>query len=135
MAIRLAFDLGLHTSTRRYVDDGAMTIDEANARNVTLWGCFLNDRLVFSHTRVDTRCTYPRSRGWGMYLGRPFHTDIQNISAERPNSLGTQEMTTWTAYGLFEHSADDSTNVSPHSILLDRSVELCNVMSPLGHSL
>lgn len=44
MAVRLAFDLGLHISTRKYVAEGAMSAEEANARNVAVWGCFMNDR-------------------------------------------------------------------------------------------
>ena len=46
MAIRLAFDLGLHISLRRYVEEGKMTFAEADARNVTIWGCALNDWYV-----------------------------------------------------------------------------------------
>ncbi|KAI5275949.1 hypothetical protein E4T47_01054 [Aureobasidium subglaciale] len=46
MAVRLAFDLGLHISTRRYVSEGSMSLQEANARNVAVWGCFMNDRWV-----------------------------------------------------------------------------------------
>ena len=49
MAVRLAYDLGLHTSTKRYVDEGSMTPEEANARNVAIWGCFMNDRYVELH--------------------------------------------------------------------------------------
>jgi hypothetical protein len=44
MAVRLAFDLGLHTSTRKYVAEGSMSAGEANARNLAIWGCFMNDR-------------------------------------------------------------------------------------------
>lgn len=46
MAIRLAFDLGLHISLRRYVEEGKMIFAEADARNVTIWGCALNDWYV-----------------------------------------------------------------------------------------
>lgn len=46
MAIRLALTLGLHISTRKYVEEGKMTAVEANARNVTMWGSFLNDWCV-----------------------------------------------------------------------------------------
>jgi hypothetical protein len=46
MAVRLAYDLGLHTSTKRYVEEGSMTPEEANARNIAIWGCFMNDRYV-----------------------------------------------------------------------------------------
>lgn len=46
MAVRLAFDLGLHVSSRRYVEEGKMTFAEANARNITIWGCALNDWYV-----------------------------------------------------------------------------------------
>lgn len=48
MAVRLAYDLGLHTSTKRYVDEGSMNPEEANARNIAIWGCFMNDRCVGS---------------------------------------------------------------------------------------
>lgn len=49
MAVRLAYDLGLHTSTKRHVDEGSMTPEEANARNIAIWGSFMNDRYVKSH--------------------------------------------------------------------------------------
>ena len=46
MAIRLAFDLGLHISTKKYVEEGSMSASEAKARSITIWGCFMNDRSV-----------------------------------------------------------------------------------------
>lgn len=46
MAVRLAFDLGLHVSSRRYVEEGKIAPAEANARNVSIWGCALNDWYV-----------------------------------------------------------------------------------------
>jgi hypothetical protein len=49
MAIRLALTLGLHTSTRKYIEGGKMTAIEANARNVTMWGSFVNDWCVVFH--------------------------------------------------------------------------------------
>lgn len=55
MAIRLALTLGLHTSTRRYVEESKMTAVEANARTVTMWGSFLNDWWVLSTDLQLTR--------------------------------------------------------------------------------
>lgn len=48
MAVRLAFDLGLHISTQKYVDEGTVSHEESNARNIAVWGCFMNDRSVTS---------------------------------------------------------------------------------------
>ena len=48
MAVRLAFDLGLHAPTQQYVDEAAMTREEARARSRTMWGCYIND--WFAHT-------------------------------------------------------------------------------------
>jgi hypothetical protein len=53
MAVRLAFDLGLHTSTKKYVDEGLMSPEEANARNLAIWGCFMNDRYVMVENHVS----------------------------------------------------------------------------------
>lgn len=41
MAMRLSFDLGLHIDSTAYVESGAMTKLEAEARQVTFWGCFV----------------------------------------------------------------------------------------------
>lgn len=57
MAIRLALTLGLHISTRRYVEDGKMTAIEANARNLTMWGSSLNDWYVLCRLFGNLRNT------------------------------------------------------------------------------
>ncbi len=41
MAMRLAFDLGLHVDSAAYVKSGRMTRLESEARQVTFWGCFV----------------------------------------------------------------------------------------------
>ncbi|KAI7210381.1 hypothetical protein KC333_g8257 [Hortaea werneckii] len=124
MAIRLAFDLGLHISTHRYVKNGSMRPEEANARNVTIWGCFMNDR------------------GCGFYLGRPFHNNVQDIASELPivdDSYGNGR--SWTAVPSLqeqsdgEHPENGHTYWNPQGILLERWVSLHKIMSALGNSL
>lgn len=43
MAVRLAFDLGLHLGNQQHIDDGSMGIEEAIVRNTTFWGIYVND--------------------------------------------------------------------------------------------
>ena len=47
MAVRLAFDLGLHIDMGKWVSKGKMTKAEENARRNTFWACWTNDQLVF----------------------------------------------------------------------------------------
>ncbi|KAI0145003.1 fungal-specific transcription factor domain-containing protein [Pestalotiopsis sp. NC0098] len=84
MAVRLAYDFGLHTSPKQYVDTGEMTPTEARLRNTTFWGVFVVDRM------------------WAIYLGRPFQSCLEDITVERPLSGGPHSSTAtsvWKPYG------------------------------------
>ncbi|KAH8201543.1 hypothetical protein TruAng_004314 [Truncatella angustata] len=82
MAIRLAYDLGLHISPAKYVTSGVMSAEEARVRRVAFWGAFSTDRM------------------WGFYLGRPFHNNLEDIHVERPSTDGTESpKQTWAPYG------------------------------------
>ena len=45
MAMRIAFDLGLHIDSTGYVAQGILTVAEARARQVAFWGCYLSNLL------------------------------------------------------------------------------------------
>ena len=47
MAMRLAVDLGLHLDTDIYVRVGKLSLREATVRQITFWGTYFLDRLVF----------------------------------------------------------------------------------------
>lgn len=44
MAIRLAFDLGLHKDMTSYVEKGIITNSEADLRRTIFWGAYLVDQ-------------------------------------------------------------------------------------------
>jgi hypothetical protein len=44
MSFRMALDLGLHLSCDELVSSGRMSQEEANARAITFWGCYLYDK-------------------------------------------------------------------------------------------
>ncbi|KAK5692323.1 hypothetical protein LTR17_025373 [Elasticomyces elasticus] len=119
MAVRLAFDLGLHAATRSYVEEGVMNEDEARSRSNTFWGVFINDSVL------------------SLNLGRPFHTNIDEIAAEKPKcSSIDQHSDIWIAYTQPEDttkSMDQALN--PKSSLLYSWIALYEIMCALGHSL
>ena len=41
MAMRLAFDLGLHVESDPYVEQGLLTVKEAEARRSIFWSCLV----------------------------------------------------------------------------------------------
>jgi hypothetical protein len=43
MAMRIAFDLGLHVDSTGYVTQGILTPAEARARQVAFWGCYVSN--------------------------------------------------------------------------------------------
>ncbi|KAI1212069.1 fungal-specific transcription factor domain-containing protein [Annulohypoxylon truncatum] len=118
MAIRLAFDLGLHLNTKQYVQDGTMTAEEARARSVTFWGLIATDRM------------------WGIYLGRPFHNTLETVSVEMPTypQLG-HKATLWTAYGAYSDHSKGLILPDPSHVLSEKWQALYEIMSPLELSL
>lgn len=51
MAMRLAFDLGLHVDGEPYVEQGLFTAKEAEARRATFWSCVVVNQYVSIPTR------------------------------------------------------------------------------------
>lgn len=44
MAMRLAYDLGLHLDMTPYVEKGIITNEECNMRRMIFWGSSLNEQ-------------------------------------------------------------------------------------------
>ncbi|KAK5049316.1 hypothetical protein LTR84_004245 [Exophiala bonariae] len=65
MAMRLAFDLGLHVDVDPYVEQGTFTAQEGEARRTTFWSC-----VVVNHL-------------WSFSLGRPFRVDSEEVTVKR----------------------------------------------------
>jgi hypothetical protein len=52
MAMRLAFDLGLHVDSGPYVKQGLLTGKEADARRSAFWSCVVVNQYVCCVTLV-----------------------------------------------------------------------------------
>ncbi|KAM5370266.1 hypothetical protein ACJZ2D_008562 [Fusarium nematophilum] len=117
MAMRLAFDLGLHVDMQPYVLRGDMTKEEAKARGTAFWGCYIVDHL------------------WGFYLGRPFHTNSGNITVQKPWADPSDVASLWSPCGQDEgDEADKSTGTLGHVDLVSQQwVLLCESMDALGN--
>lgn len=114
--MRLAFDLGLHIDPTPYVLSGKMTDTEARVRSVTFWGTFAIDRM------------------WGLYLGRPFHNTLENVTLKRPSEdPATQTRTFWTPYGT--PVANQKSWPDTQELIAGRWVSLYEIMSELGYKM
>lgn len=49
MAMRLAFDLGLHLDMTPYVESGIISAEECKLRRTIFWAAYLNEQYVCSH--------------------------------------------------------------------------------------
>ncbi|KAJ4243815.1 hypothetical protein NW762_014692 [Fusarium torreyae] len=113
MAMRLAFDLGLHIDPTPYVISGKMAPVEARVRNVTFWGTFATDRM------------------WGFYLGRPFYNALENVSLRRPSEDPVAyPISFWTPYGTPD--SEQGMWLDIQELIAGRWVALYEIMSELG---
>lgn len=42
--MRMAYNLGLHTDPRRWVQSGRLTAEEAEVRSIAWWGCYMVEK-------------------------------------------------------------------------------------------
>jgi hypothetical protein len=47
MAMRLAFDLGLHLDMIPYVEKGIISTEECNTRRTIFWAAYINEQYAF----------------------------------------------------------------------------------------
>ncbi|KAK1673372.1 fungal-specific transcription factor domain-containing protein [Colletotrichum godetiae] len=94
-ATRMAHNLGLHLDCSKWATAGLLSEEEAEARKVTWWGCYVVDKLF--------------STG----LGRPSSTPKSTISCPKPSIDSNEEYTPWlpTSETL---SSDKSLGVHSH---------------------
>jgi len=82
MAMRVAFDLGLHIDSTGYVAQGILTVAEARARQVAFWGCYLSNLL------------------WSFHLGRPFSLDDSEVTVPKPDPNIPPANPIWQPYSV-----------------------------------
>ncbi|TQN67785.1 Nitrogen assimilation transcription factor nit-4, partial [Colletotrichum shisoi] len=76
-ATRMAHNLGLHLDGSKWTTAGLVSEEEAEARKVTWWGCYVVDKL------------------FAIGLGRPSSTPKSTISCPKPSIDTVEEFTPW----------------------------------------
>ncbi|KAJ5168261.1 uncharacterized protein N7482_003855 [Penicillium canariense] len=120
MAMRLAFDLGLHLDMSSCVADGSISAAEAELRRMVFWGAYTLDQH------------------WGYLLGRPFRINMEDVTIDKPGRDSTWDQAQrWTPYGLPYPVSylSDTPIVNPVAALSRYRILLCEIMTPLGHVL
>ncbi|KAI1213739.1 fungal-specific transcription factor domain-containing protein [Annulohypoxylon truncatum] len=118
MAMRLAFDLALHVDMSSYVSRGSLSQSEADLRRTVFWGAYTADYT------------------WGLYLGRPFRINMEDVTIEKPGgNPATETATQWIPYGS-PKSLDDCTPCVDYPEELSRyRAMMCEIMAPLVYAL
>ncbi|KAJ5928925.1 hypothetical protein N7466_007881 [Penicillium verhagenii] len=117
MSMRLAFDLGLHIDMTSYVNQGDISVREADVRRTVFWGSYVADHF------------------WGFYLGRPFRMNAGDVSVSKPaSSLGPEKETVWKPYGLQDKDFDNLLK-DPTELICRQFIVLWEMISPVGHIL
>ncbi|KAJ5679445.1 fungal-specific transcription factor domain-containing protein [Penicillium macrosclerotiorum] len=120
MAMRLAFDLGLHIDMSTYVAKGSISTDEAELRRMVFWGAYTLDHH------------------WGFLLGRPFRINMEDVTVDKPrNDADSNNSHDWISYGLpYPITSTNSIHITSPIMTLSRyRITLCEIMTPLGHVL
>ncbi|GAB7329233.1 hypothetical protein MBLNU13_g01044t2 [Cladosporium sp. NU13] len=118
LVVLSSYEAAATRDTRAWVfsEEGKMTAAEANARNVTMWGSFLND------------C------GCGLYLGRPSYTNVKDIASDKPYLDNHSSF--WTEYVSSDEQAPGLPSFrDPQAMLMDKWIKLYEIMSKLGYSM
>ncbi|KAL4781068.1 fungal-specific transcription factor domain-containing protein [Aspergillus varians] len=123
IAVRMAYNLGLHVNPSRWVASGAMTTEEAELRSIAWWGCYMIEKYA-PLLRLFYRMMLIRRIGslrlFTVGIGRPSIILERDIQVPLPSILPEIE------YGLWDESAQPSTDIIP---LISYSITTSHYMS------
>ncbi|KAJ5110128.1 hypothetical protein N7532_002773 [Penicillium argentinense] len=111
MAMRLAFDLGLHLDMTPYVEKGIISIEECRMRRTIFWAAYLNEQF------------------WGYYLGRSVRSPMAGVTVQKPHWDGSQSPATWKPYSCLQIITQNLYN--PLEMICQWWVALYDLMMPL----
>ncbi|KAL4778593.1 fungal-specific transcription factor domain-containing protein [Aspergillus varians] len=115
MAIRLAFNLALHLDMSSYVSNGIITAADADLRRTVFWAAYTVDHQL------------------GFYLGRPFRTNMEDVTVGKPTSNASQrESDTWFPYVSPGPAYAGSGVPDCMESVSEEQVNLCRIMAPCG---
>ncbi|PYH77042.1 hypothetical protein BO82DRAFT_345728 [Aspergillus uvarum CBS 121591] len=81
MAMRLAFDLGLHLDMAPYVARDIIPLEDAEIRRLTFWGAYMSEQF------------------WGWYLGRHTRSPLPVITVKKLDGCNDTGAEKWEPYG------------------------------------
>ncbi|KAL5592362.1 hypothetical protein FOBRF1_013388 [Fusarium oxysporum] len=118
MALRLAFDLGLHVDTTSHVSQGLLSQAEAGLRQEVFWGTYITDT------------------SWGFYLGQPFRMHTEDITVAKPKAGAYPgNSSQWFSYGI-PHSIHAGARLSDSlGQLHQEQVSMAGIMAPVANVL
>ncbi|KAL6236668.1 hypothetical protein BDW75DRAFT_239029 [Aspergillus navahoensis] len=115
MAIRLAFNLALHLDMSSYVSSGAITTADADLRRTVFWAAYTVDHQL------------------GFYLGRPFRTNMEDVTVDKPIANTYQRgQDRWMPYTSADSVYAGSGVPDSMEAVCEEQVNLCEIMTPIG---
>ncbi|PYI18152.1 hypothetical protein BO99DRAFT_387114 [Aspergillus violaceofuscus CBS 115571] len=96
MAMRLAFDLGLHLDMAPYVAKGIIPSESAEIRRLTFWGAYMSEQF------------------WGWYLGRHTRSPLPVITVQKLDGCNNSGAKRWEPYG--SPTASDNIAAFPNTL-------------------
>ncbi|PYI35654.1 hypothetical protein BP00DRAFT_477712 [Aspergillus indologenus CBS 114.80] len=96
MAMRLAFDLGLHLDMAPYVAKGIIPSENAEIRRLTFWGAYMSEQF------------------WGWYLGRHTRSPLPVITVQKLDGCNDSGAKRWEPYG--SPTASDNLAAFPNTL-------------------
>ncbi|KAL4800910.1 fungal-specific transcription factor domain-containing protein [Aspergillus venezuelensis] len=115
MAIRLAFNLALHLDMSSYISSGIITPADADLRRTVFWAAYTVDHQL------------------GFYLGRPFQTNMEDVTVGKPTCNAVQrDKDKWIPYVAPGSAYARSGVPDCMEAVAEEQVYLCEVMAPCG---
>ena len=139
MALRLAFDLALHIDLSSYVARGSVSAADAELRRTVFWAAYMVDQSVIylDQTQISgIHANTLRHSLVGFYLGRPFYTNMEDVTVKKPNTnTNHREPRKWTPYASPIPLDNDLKSGDCVEAVSQQEVLLCELMAPCGYFL
>ncbi|KAJ0420937.1 hypothetical protein BJY00DRAFT_323516 [Aspergillus carlsbadensis] len=117
MAIRLAFNLALHLDMSSYVSSGLITAADADLRRTVFWAAYTVDHEL------------------GFHLGRPFRTNMEDVTVKPNNRPGRPQHGEWAPYVSLNTIHTGSGIPDCMNAVREGQITLCEIMAPCGYLL
>ncbi|KAL3487352.1 fungal-specific transcription factor domain-containing protein [Aspergillus germanicus] len=117
MAIRLAFNLALHLDMSSYISGGLITAADADLRRTVFWAAYTVDHEL------------------GFHLGRPFRTNMEDVTVKPNSGTGRHQQGEWVPYASLNAIHTGSGMPDCVDAVREGQITLCEIMAPCGYLL